>query len=335
MNGGRPLRFLVILLCGWSGIRGVDVYRRGGSFAAETVAAAETLLADLGVPSATAAPAAPFLALDNNEPRHATQIAARPARSATPATVQAAPATQRPSPKHTTGLSTAGRTPSPPLFPALLPPPRTSIGSRWSGSAWLIARDGRTVGVPGGQLGASQAGIRILYALDRDRRWAISGRVSAPLSGRGKEAAVGIDWQPTRAPIHVLVEHRISLDDGPSGPMVGIVGGFGPARVTPGIDLEAYGQAGAVARAGGGLFADGAVRASHPVATVGGLKLDVGAGLWGGAQRGAARLDIGPSLGLIVPLGGHRIRLSADWRQRIAGDARPDSGPALSIGTDF
>jgi hypothetical protein len=29
------------------------------------------------------------------------------------------------------------------------------------------------------------------------------------------------------------------------------------------------------------------------------------------------------------------VRLSIDWRQRIAGRARPGSGPALSIGSDF
>jgi len=52
-------------------------------------------------------------------------------------------------------------------------------------------------------------------------------------------------------------------------------------------------------------------------------------------QRGAARLDIGPSLGLALPLGTRTLRLAADWRQRIAGPSRPNSGPALSLGTDF
>ena len=55
----------------------------------------------------------------------------------------------------------------------------------------------------------------------------------------------------------------------------------------------------------------------------------------GGAQRGAARVDIGPSAGLVVPVGASAVRVTLDWRQRIAGDAAPGSGPALSIGSDF
>ncbi|MBS0285465.1 MAG: hypothetical protein JSS15_13700, partial [Proteobacteria bacterium] len=57
-------------------------------------------------------------------------------------------------------------------------------------------------------------------------------------------------------------------------------------------------------------------------------------GAWGGAQRGAARLDVGPAAGVAVPAA-MPLRISLEWRQRIAGDARPGSGPALSIGADF
>ena len=67
----------------------------------------------------------------------------------------------------------------------------------------------------------------------------------------------------------------------------------------------------------------------------GGIALDLGIGAWGAAQRGAARLDIGPSAAITLPLGTRALRVSFDWRQRIAGDARPVSGPALSIGPDF
>ena len=80
---------------------------------------------------------------------------------------------------------------------------------------------------------------------------------------------------------------------------------------------------------------DGFAALSRQVARRGKARLDVGIGTWGGAQRGAARLDVGPSLGLVVPVANHNLRLTADWRQRIAGNARPDSGPALSIGTNF
>jgi len=332
VTGGRPLRFLALLLCGWAGARGVDIYRRGIAVPAAVMQVAEKLASAIGVPRAMAAP----LGLP---PRYAIRTAATRPRVRTPmppAPVTAAATDQRPPGR---AASIAGPPPVdgqvPALAPAVLPPPRTPAGSRWSGSAWLIARDGSTVGAPGGQLGASQAGVRVLHALGGSRRLALAVRLSAPLSGRGREAAIGVDWQPTRAPVHLVAEHRLALDGGASGPMVGIVAGYGPAAVVRGVTIEAYGQAGVVARTGGGGFADGAMRVAHPLATVGGLAIDIGAGLWGGAQRGAARLDAGPSLGAVVSLGGRRVRLAADWRQRIAGDARPGSGPALSIGTDF
>ena len=201
--------------------------------------------------------------------------------------------------------------------------------------SWLIARNGSSPGIPGSQLGASQGGARITYALGSGRRLALAARVSAPLSGRGKEAAVGLDWQPLRAPIHVLVEQRFALDGGRGGTMIGVVGGFGPVAIVPGVQLEGYGQAGVIARGAGEGFIDGAVRAAHPLPAIGALRIDVGAGVWGGAQQGASRLDIGPSLGVVVPVGRGSIRITADWRERIAGESHPDSGPAVSLGTNF
>jgi hypothetical protein len=36
-----------------------------------------------------------------------------------------------------------------------------------------------------------------------------------------------------------------------------------------------------------------------------------------------------------MPVGRAGIRASAEWRFRVAGDAEPGSGPALTIGTAF
>uniref|UniRef100_UPI0035CB6D37 hypothetical protein n=1 Tax=uncultured Caballeronia sp. TaxID=1827198 RepID=UPI0035CB6D37 len=75
------------------------------------------------------------------------------------------------------------------------------------------------------------------------------------------------------------------------------------------------GQAGAIARSGAGNgmegFGDGAARLTRPV-TLGPIRLDVGAGTWGGAQRGAARLDVGPTVGLSLPVARHALRLTVD-----------------------
>jgi hypothetical protein len=78
------------------------------------------------------------------------------------------------------------------------------------------------------------------------------------------------------------------------------------------------------------LFADGAIRASTPIGPV-----EIGAGAWGGAQPGAARLDIGPQASVRIPVGKIAIRASAEWRVRVAGDAHPGSGPAFTLSTDF
>lgn len=205
---------------------------------------------------------------------------------------------------------------------------------RWAASAWLIARGGPRQTLLGGQLGASQAGARVTYLLNRGRRIAAAVRVATPLRGRGAETAVGIDWQPTRAPIHLVAEQRLSLDGGRGGPTVEVIGGFGPTDLALGFRGEGYGQAGAIARDGVQAFADGAVRVFHPL-TRGRLRIDLGLGAWGGAQPGVARLDVGPSLAVSVPVAGKAIRLTLDWRERVAGAASPGSGPALSIGSDF
>jgi hypothetical protein len=101
------------------------------------------------------------------------------------------------------------------------------------------------------------------------------------------------------------------------------------------LELDAYGQAGAVWRGRIDPFADGALRVTHEVASIGKARLSLGGGIWGAAQRDAARLDVGPSAVATLPLAGQPVKLSIDWRQRVAGNARPGSGPALTLGADF
>ncbi|HEY0624462.1 MAG TPA: hypothetical protein VGD28_15435, partial [Sphingomonas sp.] len=179
-----------------------------------------------------------------------------------------------------------------------------------------------------------QAGLRIAYH-PGSGRIALFARLTAPLAGRGSEAAAGIEWQPMAAPVRIVAEYRAGLGGVPGGPAVGVVASAYAVPLPLDFSLEAYGQAGAVARARIDPFADGALRVTRQVATAGGTRIDVGAGAWGAAQRGAARLDIGPSAVASVPLGDSALRVALDWRERVAGDARPGSGPALSVGADF
>jgi hypothetical protein len=217
---------------------------------------------------------------------------------------------------------------------------QTAAGSsrpgRWSGSAWLFLRDEGEAGLaPGSTLGGSQAGARLAYRLNGDaaRPLSLSGRLYLPLgSPRGSEVAVGLDWRPVAAlPINLLAERRQRLGrEGRSDFSLTIYGG-GERRVLGGrVRVEAYGQAGVVGVEERDLFADGAVRAS----VVAG-HLELGAGAWGGAQPGASRLDIGPQASVRLPVGRSSIRVSAEYRFRVAGDAAPASGPALTIAADF
>ncbi len=234
-----------------------------------------------------------------------------------------------------------------PLRPADFPPPMLTplpalspwSASRWSGSAWLAVRGGQGLGagLTTNQIGGNQAGMRLAYALDSGRRLAVAGRFATPLGGRGKEAAIGLEWQPTRLPVRLIAEQRIAIDrgNGGSGPAIGMIGGFGPSAIGRDFRLEAYGQAGAIKRRRVIGYVDGAIRLNRQIALVGDTGIDVGAGSWGAAQPGAARLDMGPSIGVRLPINGDNVRLSLDWRQRVAGNARPGSGATFTIGADF
>ena len=215
--------------------------------------------------------------------------------------------------------------------------PNTPASGRWSGSFWLIARDGRGIGasLAGSQIGGSQTGVRLAYALGDAQRVVLAARVASPLSGPGQEAAIGLEWRPTRFPVRLVAEQRIGINGVRGGPAIGIVGGAGPVAIAAGLVAEGYGQAGIIGRDGGIAYADGNIRIGREVAVIGRSRLDLALGSWGAVQPGAARLDIGPSLAARLPLGRKHVRLTVDWRQRLAGDARPGSGPALSIGTDF
>ncbi|WP_425228592.1 hypothetical protein [Sphingomonas sp.] len=212
------------------------------------------------------------------------------------------------------------------------PPPSSHAAARLRGDTWLVARPGGGESLAFGQLGASQAGARVTYAVDAARRIALSARLSTPLSGHGREAAVGVDWQPTRLPVHLLVEERLPLDSGSAEPAVALIGGAAvrlPLRIT----LETYAQGGAVHRRG--AFADGSARLSHALLRRHAVAMDVGAGVWGAAQRDASRFDIGPELGVTLPVRGATVRLAVDYRRRVGGRARPGSGPALVLGGSF
>lgn len=324
---GRPLRFLALVIVGWIGARTVLLWPTAKSLP-EAVRRALPIAHPKAVatPAAVAAPETPFtvpptIPTGRRWPR--IETVRRPA----PMVIEVPVDPPLPASREPTLLPAAI---SPPL-PAATQPDFPPAATRWSASSWLLIRPGSGVGVaPGGQLGGSQAGLRFVYMLDPRRRIALFGRAVSPLRGKGRELAVGVEWQPSRVPVRLVAEQRFPLDGGRPAPGLGLVAG--DDRRILGFRLESYGQAGAIRRERIEPYADGAVRATRPL---GRLPVALGIGAWGAAQRDARRLDIGPSATFALPLGPARIRVAVDWRQRVAGAARPGSGVALTLGSDF
>ena len=213
--------------------------------------------------------------------------------------------------------------------------PAANSKNRFSGSAWALMRgDGAPSLATGGQLGGSQIGMRLFYTPGPDIV-SITARVSAPLSQpAGREAAIGVALRGRN--VGIIAEQRIALDKGGRNPpAVFAYGGVSDVKVGGGVKLDGYVQAGVVGVKNPAAFIDGAVRIERPVLKAEKTSLSIGAGAWGGAQTGAARIDIGPQIVARIAVAETTLRVSAEWRQRVAGDAAPASGPSVTVGFDF
>lgn len=236
-----------------------------------------------------------------------------------------------------------------------LPPPAPAAGGggesgRWSVDGWGFWRQGSDAApVSQGRVpiyGASQIGAVLQYRLDpataRDPR--LYARAYRALVRRGEsELALGASARPLpRLPVRVFGELRVT--DGAFRrelrPAAFAVTELAPQGLPLGTRLEAYGQGGWVGGTDATLFADGQATLTREVDQVAArtdnaVRLSLGAGAWGGAQQGAHRLDLGPTMRLDVTLGEVPARLSLDWRERVEGDAGPGSGAAVTLSTRF
>jgi hypothetical protein len=207
--------------------------------------------------------------------------------------------------------------------------------SRWSFSAWALARRGGSPALAsGGTLGASQAGARIGYRIigPATAPMSLTARLTSPArSLSGTEVAVGVEWQPSqRLPVRLAAERRQALGgDGRSAFALLAHGGVTDLPVAGGFRLDAYGQAGVLGARSRDLFADGTARLTLPLDRR--ARLSLGAGAWAAAQPGVSRVDVGPSATFRV----HGTSVTLDWRARVAGSARPASGPAVTVSTSF
>jgi hypothetical protein len=339
MSRSPPLRFLALLLAGWTGLRAAWLAPGGWALPAEAGGTARTkgprpaAVASSRAARPVARPLQPGVleiapvrtpSRGARAPRPLPRRLAPPPPARPPWRTLAFQLRPQGPPARRSAIA-AGRAAAPP----------TAATSRWSFSAWsFLRRGGGAALAPGGTLGGSQAGAVARFRLNRDpaRPLAAALRLSSPVRRpAGAEAALGIDWRPSRRlPLHLLAERRQALGrEGRSAFALTLHGGVSDAPLA-GLRVEAYAQAGIVGTRSRDLFGDGALRLSVPLG-----RLRLGAGAWASAQPGIARLDLGPQALLRLPLAGRNVAVAADWRFRAAGNARPGSGPALTLSTDF
>lgn len=201
-------------------------------------------------------------------------------------------------------------------------------------SFWRFQAPGHGLAA-GGQYGGSQSGLIATIGFAPGAPALLLRTAVAHNNLRDREFAIGARWQPkTEWPVSVTAERRFR-NIGADSFALYVAGGRGDIRLPAGFRLETYAQAGVVSGNGGSYFFDAQARADRQVLPQTPVPLHVGGGVWTGGQRGTMRLDIGPSLRTEVPIGDIRIRVTADWRFRVAGNAAPGNGPALTVSTGF
>lgn len=211
----------------------------------------------------------------------------------------------------------------------------------WSGAGWLYARGGGSASTNSAalaQLGGDQAGVRLGYGFGSTGRLRAYARGTvAPGQNGQREAAFGLAYAPLpRVPVDLHIEQRLApRGKGRTALAVIASGGASAVPLLAGFRLDAYAQAGVVGTRSRDAFVDAAVSVEHDVVGQSGPRLTAGALAAGAAQPGAARLDVGPRLSLRLPDVGKGSRIALDWRHRVAGDARPASGLALTLAADF
>lgn len=203
-------------------------------------------------------------------------------------------------------------------------------------SAWAMLRSqsagaaGSQSLASGGSLGASQAGSRLTYNFTR--QIAASLRSTTEVGRRGGEVAAGLRVQPLAGvPVWIDAERRQQIGrfgGGRNAFALFFEAGVYDRPMPLHFLLDAYLQGGVVDFRSRDKFVDGGLTLTRPVYK----QFSAGFGVWGGAQPGVYRVDAGPRVTMRVR---HNVRVHLDWRQRLAGNALPGSGPAVTLAGDF
>lgn len=222
--------------------------------------------------------------------------------------------------------------------------PISAPARRWRADIWLALRQGGAVfqgsGLAAPVYGASQAGAVLRYRLAPASRSdpVAYVRVIQAIDRREIDLAVGLGARlvPSGAVVaHVEARASKRADQTEIRPAAFLTAGFDDAEWPLQLHVRGYAQAGYVGGRDATVFADGSLVTERILSRSDRTSLGLGAGAWGGAQRGAGRLDAGPSASLRFPLGKGAARIAVDYRMRVAGNAEPASGAALTLSAGF
>lgn len=365
---------LALILCGWVALRWVTLYpRNDGPAEAAALSGGGVLRVQAGFPRRpvrgplAVVPARLFTNVPTRQPPHLSARAESPDQPPVMLAF-AAPEVRPPDvlppaspPAFTGGGGTLGWMAATAWLPLPLPPagvdqpgtaPVAQRTALWSGDGWVLLRGGMPPGgAPGSRYGASQIGGVLRYRLgDSGRRGvALYLRASTALDSSGGhpgttdgDIAAGVQVPlptPRALPLALFGEARAQrvVTGWQPRASLGVIAGLAPQPLGAGLSVDGYGQAGWVSGPAATVFVDGQFHLDRALATIGRGSLRAGIAAWGGRQRGAGRVDLGPVASwTMAPAGsGPVARLEMDWRLRVAGDAAPGSGPALVLAASF
>ncbi len=217
---------------------------------------------------------------------------------------------------------------------------RAALGRRWQLGGFALLREApvAAANAPGSGLGAAAAspvlgggqyGASIAYLPDplARRPLALVARANVAAGPGGVAAdtaqlALGLR-QALLPGVSIAAERLVPLGPAARGDWtVRLAGGATAGR------FSLYGEGGVLGR--GDVYAG--AQASARLLRIGPVAL--AAGSWASLQGGTPdvwRVDVGPTLSARVK----GVRIEADWRQRVAGNAAPGSGPVLTIAAGF
>ena len=220
----------------------------------------------------------------------------------------------------------------------------------WALSSWFYWRDGsdrssvssstNSNPKPRSMLGGSQFGARLSHGVAANGLLRAFVRFSeAPDAAESSEVALGLAFRLFEGlPLDLNVERRQNIGGKPGkkeGYALYGTGGVSDVTLPFRFRLDAYGQAGVVINEVRTGFVETAFTIDRVIAENRNMSLNLGFMTAASVQRGAHRVDIGPRVVIRTNKIGKAAYLAIDWRQRVGGQAYPDSGITATLAADF